>query len=897
MSGKKSYKSYTKFVGGSGKILVIVESPGKVKKIQDILGDDYIVTASVGHIIDLASDKMSVEINNNFTPNYQTLKGKEGVISDIKKLAAKTDDVLLATDEDREGEMIAWSLAYVLKLKDAKRITFNSITEQEILNAVAKPRKIDDNLVDAQKTRRILDRIVGYEISPILWKSIGQALSAGRVQSVVVKLILDREEEIEEFMKNKLKSYFIINGKFLDKKDVDFMTNLYTTKKQSIKLDDDEEDKKEKDKEDENVDNSSGKLLKGSKAIIEDRKKTQEILEKMVGAVFTIGGIGTKKSFRKPSPPFTTSTLQQEAARKLGFSIKRTMTAAQHLYEAGHITYMRTDSVSLSKEAMDKINKYVLSTFGKEYSNPTEYKGKSANTQEAHEAVRPTHIEVKKLEEKGKILSDEVRLYELIWKRSVASQMKPAIFNINTTQILISTLKDYYFTTQVSTVLFNGFLAVYNIKNVEEDGETNDDTKSISLPEVGKIIKYKEIIGDELYSKPPTRYNEASLVNKLDPENLNIGRPSTYAAIIGKIQEKEYVVKQDHPGIEKDAVTLLLSNKKIEEESKKILIGKDLNKLTPTNMGRIVTKYLVKYFPDIMDYKFTSDMEETLDKIAEGRNKWVKVLDDFYKDFHKTVENLAKSEIKVLDENKRVLGKDKDGNNVVATTRKYGPVVYIENEKGKSLNMAPIKIPLTLDTITLKEALEVLAYPKILGKIDKKEIKLYKGKFGYYVKYGDDNISLAKLNIEDESEITIDKIKELIEEKKKKYLWEGKEGKIIYLVLEGPYGRFINVTDKSKKTNKSLNVKLPEDVKIEELTMDKIKTLVEEGKKNKFKKRTGAKKEGEKKEEQVENKGEVKQARAKSGTTTKTTKTKTKTTTTKTKVANPEKKVRKVKKE
>lgn len=848
MATKKTYKKTSKFVGGSGKILVIVESPGKVKKIQDILGDDYIVTASVGHIIDLASNNMSIEIKNNFKPIYQTLEGKGNVIGDIEKLASKTNDVLLATDEDREGEMIAWSLAYVLNLKNPKRITFNSITEQEILNAVKNPRKIDDNLVDAQKTRRILDRIVGYEISPILWKSIGQSLSAGRVQSVVVKLILDREEEIEYFIKNKLKSYYIINGIFYDKKNVDFLSNLYTTKKQTIKLEEDD-DKQDNKKEEDNIDNSSGKLLKGSKAVIEDKKKALELLTLMSGAKYTIGGIGTKKSFRKPSPPFTTSTLQQEAARKLGFSIKRTMTAAQHLYEVGHITYMRTDSVSLSKEAMDKINKYVLTTYGKEYSNPTEYKGKSANTQEAHEAVRPTHIEVRSLDEKGKILSDEIRLYELIWKRSVASQMKPAIFNINTTQILISTLKDYYFTTQVSTVLFNGFLAVYNIKNVEEDGEINDDTKSINLPEVGKEIKYKEIIGDELYSKPPTRYNEASLVNKLDPENLNIGRPSTYAAIIGKIQEKEYVVKQDHNGIEKEAVTLTLKNKKINEESKKLLIGKDLNKLTPTNMGRIVTKYLVKYFPDIMDYKFTSDMEDKLDNIAEGNNKWVKVLDDFYKDFHKTVENLVKSEIKVLDENKRVLGKDKDGNNIIATTRKYGPVVYIEDSKGKSINMAPIKIPLTIDSITIKDALEILAYPKILGKYEKKEVKLFKGKYGFYVKIGDDNISLAKLNIEDESEITMDKINELIEEKKKKYLWEGKEGKVIYLVLEGPYGRFINVTDKSKKTNKPLNVKLPEEVKIEELTMDKIKTLVEEGKKNKFKKRTGFKKDTDKKEE------------------------------------------------
>ena len=841
MTKKVNYKKKTG--GGNGKILVIVESPGKIKKIQDILGDDYIVTASVGHILDLEADKMSVDIKNNFEPIYTTLSGKENVISDIKKLASKVDDILLATDEDREGEMIAWSLAYILNLKNAKRITFNSITEKELLEAVQKPRKIDDNLVDAQKTRRILDRIVGYEISPILWKNIGNALSAGRVQSVVVKLILDREEEIEDFIKNKLNSYFIINGKFLDKKKIEFTAQLYSTKKSKVKID----TPKEKD-DDTNDDISNGILLKGEKALVINKKTAQEILNEIAKSKMTIGGIGTKKSMRKPSPPFTTSTLQQESARKLGMTIKRTMMAAQHLYEGGHITYMRTDSVSLSQEAMEKINKYVLKTYGKEYSNPTEYKGKSANTQEAHEAVRPTHIDVITLDKKGKIADDEQRLYNLIWKRSVASQMKPAIFNINTTQILISKLKDYYFQTQVNQILFNGFLAVYNIKNIEEDEEGNDLSATITLPNIGEEIKYEEIISNELYHKPPSRYNEASLVNKLDPENLNIGRPSTYAAIINKIQEKEYVVKQDHEGIEKDTLKMILDKKgKIEETKDKVIIGKETGKLTPTTMGKIVTKFLVKNFPEIMDYQFTSDMEEKLDNIAEGKNNWIKILEVFYKDFHPTVEKLLELKVRVMDENNKVLGKDKDGNEVIVSIKKYGPVVYIADEKGKSLNMAPIKAPMTMDNITLKMALELLAYPKSLGKIDRKEVKLYKGKYGYYIKYGDENISLAKLNIENEEDITIDKVKEIIEEKKKKYLWEGTDGKTHYVVLEGPYGKFINVSEKSKKV-KPVNVKLPEEVKIEDLTIDKIKTIVIEGKKNKFKKKIPMSKDNDKKQ-------------------------------------------------
>ena len=847
-SSKPSTKSKT------SKILVIVESPGKIKKIQSILGDAYIVTASVGHIIDLNSKTMSVDIENDFEPKYEYLSGKEKVIKELKHLSSMCGEVLLATDEDREGEMIAWSLAYVLGLKNPKRITFNSITEEEILLAVSKPHKIDMNMVEAQKARRILDRIVGYEISPILWKSIGQSLSAGRVQSVVVKLIIDREKEIDKFFSEKLKSYFSFMCKFVDKKKVEFPSILCSTKKSKVKEDDEEEDE-----EDELNDNTkkNGILKVGSKVLLEDYKEVKDIMKKLQKSKYSIQGIGTKESMSNPSAPFTTSTLQQEAASKLGFAIKRTMCAAQNLYEAGHITYMRTDSVSLSKDAFKQINTYVLKKYGKEYSRPKEYKGKSSNTQEAHEAVRPTHVDHLEIPQKNRIASDEVKLYQLIWKRTVASQMMPAIFNINITQIGISELKDYYFSTEVKTIKFSGYLAVYDVKNVESNDTKLDDSVSITLPKVGELINYSKIESTETYQKPPARYNEGMLVKKLDPENLNIGRPSTYAAIITKIQEKEYVSKVEHEGKEVDTRILTCNTKEIKESSNKITLGKDINKLSPTNMGKIVTSFLLSYFPEIMDYKFTATMETQLDKIAEGKEEYAIVLDTFYTNFHKIISSLDKKNIKVMDEEKRVIGKDPDsGHNVVCTHKKYGPVVFIESGIGKP-NMAPIKFPLKLESITLKQALELLSYPKLLGKHERKDVRLHRGKFGLYVKYGEENISLNSLKLASEGDLKFEQVVDLIKERMEKYLWSGKEGKVEYLIMEGPYGKFINVIDKAKKLGKPLNVKLPEEIKIEQLTLDKVKQLVEEGKINKFKKKLKTKDEKEQ-EKKIEQKEELK---------------------------------------
>jgi len=825
----KSIPKSTKSIDVSGKTLVIVESPGKIKKIQDILGDNYIVTASVGHIIDLAAKSMSIDISNNFTPSYETLSGKEQVIRDLKKLAKTVDDILIATDEDREGEMIAWSIAYVLELKDAKRITFNSITKDEILNAIANPRKIDINLVDAQKSRRILDRVVGFEISPLLWKSIGQSLSAGRVQSVVVRIILDKEREIQKFLKDNIESDYRFKSLF----NKDINAQLFQIKKPiDDNLNESETEEEEEDKEIKE-EKQSGTLIKGFKTNIKQEKSARDLMKKFVESEYKITGKGDKTQIKNPSPPFTTSTLQQEASRKLGFSIQRTMTAAQHLYEAGHITYMRTDSINLSAEAIKSIGDYIKSTYGNNYHNERHYKAKTKNTQEAHESIRPTHIENTGLSQTGKIGTDETRLYTLIWKRAISSQMSSAKLNISTTQINISKTKDYFFQSDISTIIFDGFLKVYNMQNIEK----TDETEKISTKtyEINDKLKLNNLDMIQAYKTPPPRYNEASLVNKLDPKNLNIGRPSTYATIITKIQERGYVQKKDNDGVSYKTLKLEWnsSEKKINEKTDELNIGKDSGRLCPTAIGTIVCDFLTQYFPDIMDYKFTSSMEEKLDKIAEGELNMIKLLKEFYyEDFHPIIEKLSKEKIKYVDKDKREIGVDNESNRIFATVRRFGPVVFIENQNGKEVNIAPLKEPLTIETVSLQDALQILSYPKVLGKIDNKITKLYKGKFGFYAKYGDKTINLSKIS--DETEITIDKIKELIEEKKSNYLWEGKDGKIEYILLDGQFGKYFKITDKSKKTNKPLNIKLQKDIEIKDLTLDKVKNIVEEGKKNKF---------------------------------------------------------------
>lgn len=796
------------------KILVIVESPGKIKKLQSILGDNYIVMASVGHLIDLDPKKLSVDIENNFEPTYQIISdskskiNKKNIVSDLKKAAKNASDVLLAADQDREGEMIAWSIATVLNLdiKKAKRIVFKSITKEEILNAVKNLTKIDMNLVDAQKARRILDRIIGFEISPILWKNIGTgSLSAGRVQSVVTRLLIDRENEIKNFLQdNNNQGYFDFKGEFENITNCDLI-EFNKTKYEKAKI----------------TGESNAKLL--IKNLIKYKYKIDNIIE--------------KDSFRQPSPPFTTSTLVQEAARKLGFTIKRTNYAAQKLYEAGHITYMRTDSVNLSKEALDNIKKFIEKKYGKDSNKYYRYINYSAqkkcNTQEAHEACRPTDVNVENINSSE---SDEIKLYNLIWKRTVASQMQPA--KIKLTDLIIKTeeITNYGFKIQFNNLVFDGFLSIYGMISENQDEDINLDLKKINIPKIGTKLNLSNLISEQKYNKPPSRYNEASLINKLDPENLNIGRPATYGPIINTIIERKYVNIGDVEGIEKDSISICWDNKnnKIKEKINKIRLGKESNKLIPTSLGIVVTDFLIKNFNDIVDYKYTASMEVLLDDIAEGKKEWVKVLDTFYKKFHPIVESLLKTKTTVISDSKKLLGIHPDTKDeIYISFAKYGDVLIMNG------NYAPIKPPLTKENITINDAVKIFEYPKDLGKYDRKIVLLNRGKYGLYITIGTgkskETISLNNTEL-DEKNITLEKILDLIKEKSKKILKKITHNNITYNLLEGPYGKYFSINDLNKKKKTNISASTLSDKQIEDLTSENIEQIIKEIKSKSFKK-------------------------------------------------------------
>jgi DNA topoisomerase-1 len=835
-----------------GKILVIVESPGKIQKMQSYLGDDYLVVASVGHIIDLDPKSMSVDIDNDFKPTYKPIDRQVKTIQNLKSKAAKASEVVLATDKDREGEMIAWSIAHVLKLKDPKRLLFDAITKDQIDAAIKKPSKINQDLVNAQKARRILDRIVGFELSPMLWRHVKKGLSAGRVQSVVVELIIDREDKVNSFIAKGAESFFKYKGNFISSKSV-IHTNLHTL-------------------------NSVAKdgVFRGEIAKIDSEEKSREFLKNSMQSTFKVANVYDKKKTRSPNAPFTTSTLQQEAFKKMGFSGKRTMSSAQRLYEAGHITYMRTDSVSLSKEALTSIKLYVEKTYGDSYYLRVNYKGKSKNTQEAHEAVRPTKISREYVSVAGKLGSDEVKLYSLIWKRSVASQMKPAEYNVTTLQIAVSKVEDYFFETSIEKLTFPGFLKVYNIQNMEPDSDSEEDDDSvdidkdskIKLPSIGSTLDADSIVGTQEYSKPPSRYNEGALVKELDEDHLNIGRPATTVSIIEKIQYKGYVVKKDIPGEEKDSLILSWNgkkDKKIDEEGVTVLVGKEDNKYVPTALGVMVNDLLISGFPKIMDYKFTAGMEDRLDEIAAGEKKWVEVLDVFYKEFHPLIEEFKKKKPHIEDKFTRKIGIDPEtGYEIVATMGIYGPMVKLCGDKPSQCKSAPIKEPLTIKSITLKDALKLFEYPKELGVYNRKKVLLQTGKFGLYIKYDNKNFSINpkkkepqfkkpdedtkdvkederyKIIIKDPANITLEEAIKVVDSQTKPTLAQIKDGSKIYTVLEGPYGKYINVEDSKKKTGKPVNVGLPKDVKVEDLNPEKIQELITshfEKRKNRFKKK------------------------------------------------------------
>lgn len=782
--------------------LVLLESPGKIKKIESILGKGYEAKASVGHIMDLDPKKMSIDIENNFEPEYIINFDKTKVVSNLKSAAKKANRILIATDEDREGEMIAWSIAHVLKIKKPERITFNSITKTELQKAIQNPRNINMNMVDAQKARRILDRIVGYKLSPLLDRHINQKnLSAGRVQSVVARLIIDRENEIKKFMSNEdVNSYFKFKGSFISNGKT-FISSLFDL------------EAKQKDGS-----------FKGNMSKIEDEDDARNFLNKCMKSKFVVENVFDKKRSQGPSPPFTTSTLQQEANRKLGFSGKRTMTAAQRLYEAGLITYMRTDSVNLSEEALDNIKKYVTDTYGNDYYRKVEYKAKTKNTQEAHEAVRPTDVFTTEASG-GKIGNDEKKLYSLIWKRSVASQMKPAEFNVTSIQISISKDDKHFFMTNIENLTFPGYLAVYNINNLEDNEDDNENenddenkNKNIKIPKVGSEVKPQNISGKQEYQKPPGRYNQASLIDKLDPKNLNIGRPATYVTIIEKILERQYIKVGDVEGCEKESLQLSWDspNDEIDEETKIVVLGKEKNKYIPTHLGILVTNFLIMNFPKIMDYKFTAHMEDKLDDIANGNLVWHKVLKEFYDEFNPLVIKIAGQKSEIDEKHTRLLGINKDGHEIYATIAKYGPVVKLMNKSKPTY--APIKEPLKLEDITLSEAMELFEYPKEIGKYEKKKVLLNRGQYGYYITW-----DKFRHSVENE-DISLEDAVELIKSKQKKSLAFFNKDTKTYSVFDGPYGKYIAVVD--TKTKKQFNVALPQNEDIDELTLDRVIEII-----------------------------------------------------------------------
>jgi DNA topoisomerase-1 len=770
------------------KSLVIVESPGKIDKISKILGNNYIVKASVGHIRNLNPKNLSIDVENNFKPEY--IITKKSVVSDLKAAVKKCKEVILAADEDREGEAIAASLAEVLKLKNPKRILFNAITKNEILNALKNPTIIDQKMVDAQKARMILDKIVGYRLSPLLWNNIGHGLSAGRVQSVVVKIVIDRENKIEEF---NSENNFKVSGIFLSDEN-EMNSNLYNLEKKS---------------------NNSfkGDIFKTKKD--EDINKLFKVFSK---CKFCVANIFDKKSLRNPSPPFITSSLQQEASYKLGFAPKRTMSVAQKLYEGGYITYMRTDSTSLSKEAMEDCKKYIKKEYGNKYYKERKYAKKTKNAQEAHEAIRPTDI-------KKRTASNEEqnRLYNLIWKRTVASQMSSAEINNKKIQIEISHKKKipYYFETSIETIEFDGFLKVYNLSGPLTDSDNLPNTIPNTIPNKGDILNYKEIVGTEVYSKSIGRYNEASLVKEL--ESKGIGRPSTFANVITKIQDKKYVERKDIMGEKKDIQIITLKKEKIICKTKEITLGKEKNKLIPTNTGRLVTEYLQKNFDDIMDYTFTANMEKLLDKIAEGKKTWLDVLNEFHGPFDDIYKKLYNSS-PCPKKDDELLGSHPDLNReIYKTTTKFGPVVKMTGLTNKDTKYASLVKPLTLKNVTLEDAINLLRYPIDLGRYNDNIVQLQKGAHGFYIKYNSRNYSVES------DKITLTDVIKIIQKKDNDIIKEVKDKSKVYIIKNGDYGPYISYKLGSKMNFKSI----PKDIEPKEITIKEINNIIKMPKKKK----------------------------------------------------------------
>ena len=754
-----------------GKNLVIVESPGKIDKIKKALGSDYTVKASIGHIRDLDESGLSIDINNGFKPEYVVPADKKKVVAELKKAAKEASAIWLASDADREGEAISWHLFETLGLskENTKRIVFQEITKPAILSAIENPREIDMNLVNAQQARRVLDRLVGFELSPVLWRKIQPKLSAGRVQSVALRLIVDREREILAFNNE---AYYKVEALFHPEG-----TPASTVVKATLDT------------------------------RFPDMDAAQAFLEKCIGATFRISDIEKKEGNRFPAPPFTTSTLQQEAARKLRMSVSQTMSVAQKLYENGYITYMRTDSTNLSALALGTAKKFICENFGENYSKPRNKWGKVKGAQEAHEAIRPTYIENTEIEG----TPQEKKLYDLIWKRTVASQMADA--KVLRTDIKVASDKaSEKFSIQASEILFDGFLKLY----IESTDDPQQDDEMVILPEmtIGNLMTDKEITASCKFTAAPSRYTDASLIRKL--EELEIGRPSTYAPTITTLTKaRGYVVKGDKPGEKHSVTNLTLKNGTIKSSVKSETVGAEKGRLLPQDIGMIVTDYLVKNFPAILDYKFTAHVEEDFDKIAEGELVWNNVISTFYTPFHDSVKETLSS--KEYSNVSRELGNDpKDGLPLVARFGQYGP--YVQKGEGDNKQYASLAPGQLIESITLEEALKLFDLPRTVGHHNGIDIICTKGRFGPYLKYGDKNVSLPRgtdpLKIDLESCIGI--IEESLNKKTGGILAEFKESDI--QVINGAYGPYIK--------HAGGNYKIPKGTDPATLTEDKCKEII-----------------------------------------------------------------------
>ena len=834
MTGKNSY------------ILVIVESPGKIPKLQSALGPKYQVVSSVGHIIDLPK-KFGVDIDNDFDPEYHIITDKKNkyndktqVVKDLIIKAKGASKVIIASDLDREGEMIGWSYKMILCLgdDDYERITFNSCDKEVIQKAIKNPGKLDMAMVNAQKTRRILDRLVGYKISPGLNQVMGMMkLSAGRVQSVVVKLICEKEQEISKFFEGDNASFFrIVSDMMIENPHIDMKCELFTDLKQE---DNDEEENENGDKdsaEEEDEDSDDNTTNKMTKAKINSYKVMNKLMDNISKSVFKVTEVTIRNSKRYPSAPYQTSSAQQDASTKLGFNVKRTMQSLQKLYEAGYTTYLRTDSTNLSAGALEQCKNYVKENYGDDYHVLKNYETKSEHAQEAHEAIRPVDINRKTVPIGGKIGADEQKMYQLVWKRTVASQMAPADVNTYNIDIGISREKNYMFKTSIEDIVFPGFLAVYSIGVHGQDFDNIDKKFKLVIPKQGQKVVANEVRGSEEYKKPPLRYTEAGLVGKM--KKYSIGRPATVAESISTIQKKNYVKIDDINGVEKKSRTLTWNpteNDEIVIAEKSIFIGREKKKFMPTHLGTEVNNIMLRNFANIIDYKFTANLETELDNIANGKSDWVKCLSKFWKELEPLVKKLD-TEKKVG----RIVGENPEtGYDVIASMGIYGPMLTMARSEKKSENAtAPIKPPLTIEKITLAQALKILKYPKILGVHKKKNVEIKTGKHGFYVTCGDkasnlpENVDPDDVTLEDALGYIEDKQKQY-EEKVDKYLCYRKEGNIEYIINHGKYGegsRYLMIKDTSKKTAKPVFLSFPSDEGLEDIDVARIKELAEEAK-------------------------------------------------------------------